>query len=117
LFSIEDIVWKRMLKRLWGVIHQEMSFREDSLKYQGKNSEIAWNEYLAITELYFTFLKSTFGDIYREKSPLTTELKFENAVRALTSHHLMYLGDLCKFKDRYIKNQRTKQANKKQSQE
>jgi hypothetical protein len=31
-FQIEEIVWKRLLKRLWGVIHLEVENKEDIYK-------------------------------------------------------------------------------------
>ena len=116
LFSVETIVWKRMLKRIWSVCYQEMSFREESLKFVGKESEKNWEELLATTEMYYEFLKGTFSDIYRDKNPLSTSLKFDNTTRNLTAQHLMYLGDLCKFKDRQLRDKK-KAPDKKQSQE
>ena len=58
--------------------------------------------------MYFNLLKDIFSDIYRDKKPLSSDLVCENAVRALSSQHLLYLGDLCKFKSKYeiLPNQR-----------
>ena len=83
--EIENIVWKRLLKRLWGVVHLEVQNKEDIFKLQGKKSVAAWDDFKGITEMYFNLLKDIFSDIYRDKKPLSSELVCENAVRALSS--------------------------------
>ena len=50
--------------------------------------------------MYFVLLKDIFSNIYRDQKPLSSDLKCENAVRALSAQHLLHLGDLCKFKSR-----------------
>ena len=99
-FQIEEIVWKRLLKRLWGVIHLEVENKEDIYKSSGKNSVSAWDEFKSITEMYFVLLKDIFSNIYIDRKPLSSDLKCENAIRALSAQHLLHLGDLCKFKSR-----------------
>ena len=51
-------------------------------------------------------VKQCFGDIYSAYSPLETDLQFDNSIRSLASQHLVYLGDLCKFKGRIQKKDR-----------
>ena len=36
LFNIEEVVWKRLLKRLWSVILLEVQNKQDVYNYQGK---------------------------------------------------------------------------------
>ena len=66
----------------------------------GKNSVSAWAEFIQVTNFYFDLIKGIFSDIYRERSPLQTDLKFDNHLRALAAQHLLHLGDLCKFKQK-----------------
>lgn len=51
--------------------------------------------------MYFNLLRTIFSDLYRDHSPLSTDLKYDNAVRALAAQHLLHLGDICKFKYRH----------------
>jgi hypothetical protein len=44
-----------------------------------------WEEFKKTTEMYFDLLKNIFSDLYRDKSPLSTDLKFENAIRAISA--------------------------------
>lgn len=46
-------------------------------------------------------MKDIFSNIYRDRKPLSSDLKCENAIRALSAQHLLHLGDLCKFKSKY----------------
>lgn len=48
-------------------------------------------------DLHFETLKSIFSNIYRDLAPLSSDLKFDNSLRALTAQHLLHLGDLSKF--------------------
>jgi len=48
--------------------------------------------------MYFDLLKNIFSDLYRERNPLASDLKCDNAIRSLSAQHLLHLGDLSKFK-------------------
>lgn len=85
LFPIELVDRKRFLKRLWAIIHLDVQNKEDILKYHGKHSVSARDEYFNTIEFYFQVLKRIFSELYRDRNPLSTELKFENAVRALSA--------------------------------
>ena len=76
---------KRFLKRLWAIIHLDISNKEDILKYQGKHSVSARDEFFNTIEFYFSVLKRIFSELYRDRNPLSTDLKYENAVRALSA--------------------------------
>jgi hypothetical protein len=52
--------------------------------------------------------KQAFSDIYRDQTPLETELTFNNAARSLAAQHLMYLGDMCKLIERFNKKDKQK---------
>lgn len=54
--------------------------------------------------MFFTIIKRIFSDIYRDRAPLSTDLKYDNAVRALASQHLLYMGDICKYKARAMQD-------------
>lgn len=79
----------------------DVSNKEDILKYHGKHSVSARDEYFNTIELYFQVLKRIFSELYRDRNPLSTELKYENSVRALSAQHLLHLGDLCKMKAKH----------------
>jgi hypothetical protein len=51
--------------------------------------------------MHFNQLKDIFSNIYRDRKPLSSDLKSDNATRALSAQHLLHLGDLCKFKSKY----------------
>ena len=85
LFTIEEVVWKRMLKRLWGVYLIEVQQHDELYKKSDGKSVQVWNEFKDVTELHFETLKSVFSNIYRDLAPLSSDLKFENSLRALTA--------------------------------
>ena len=101
LFPIEVVYKKRFFKRLWAIIHLDISNKEDILKHHGKHSVSARDEYFNTIEFYFSILKRIFSELYRDRNPLSTDLKFENSVRALAAQHLLHLGDLCKMKAKH----------------
>ena len=83
MFPIEDVDKKRFLKRLWAIIHLDVQNKEDILKYHGKHSVSARDEFFRTTDFYFDILKKIFSEMYRDRNPLSTDLKYENAVRSL----------------------------------
>lgn len=101
LFIIEEILWKRLLKRLWGVLHLEVQIKEEAFKKSNGKSVQAWDDFQKVNEMHFETLKSIFINIYKDLNPLITDLKFENPLRALTAQHLLHLGDLSKYKTKY----------------
>ena len=58
--------------------------------------------------MFFQVVKQAFSDIYQAFTPLETELKFDNCIRSLASQHLVFLGDLCKFKIKIQKKDKSK---------
>ena len=54
---------------------------------------------------FFVVIKRIFSDIYRDRAPLSTDLKYDNAVRSLASQHLLYMGDIFKFKARTLQDE------------
>ena len=85
LFSIEEILWKKVLKRLWGVLSLEVLVKEEAFKKTEGKSVQAWTEFEKTTDMHFETLKNVFSSIYRDLNPLVTDLKFENSLRALTA--------------------------------
>ena len=67
----------------------------------GRASVSAWEDYKKNIDLYFNTVKAIFSTIYREHSPLQTSLIVENPVRSLSAQHLLHLGDICKFYQKF----------------